>query len=252
MSATVAVLNLALGAVYVSIGTMALIDLKRGWRTAGFSHFGAGFIGLAYTCGPHHFAHGVHVAFEGRTGGALDLVAVLFGLPAGAAFALLRTEAFRGGRGDRFIGGTPRWIAATPTVSAMYLTAMVAAAIGATSGRALRVPSTVLPNVLLVGIYAMIGYFLLRTQVRNRRPLGGWSVSGCSLMGVFPTCALMHAVFVLYAVTGVYAYDIHALAIDWVSVPTGLYFLWAVRALYRDALRDWNRPAVRQPSALAG
>ena len=102
-------------------------------------------------------------------------------------------------------------------------------------------------------IYVTIGYFLLRTQLRNRTTSGGWSLSGLALMGVFPTCAVMHAVWVLYAVTGVYAPDVHGLFIDWISVPAGLYFLWVVRALYHDALHDWNRGmAQERPAVVVG
>ena len=73
----------------------------------GFSHFGAAWIAMAFTCGPHHWVHGVHLGFEGRAAGVLDFVAVLVGVPAGVIWFLLRVEAFRGGRGDRFIRGTP-------------------------------------------------------------------------------------------------------------------------------------------------
>lgn len=239
MRLSVALLNLAVGSVYVLIGTLVLIDLKRGWKTMGFSHFGAGFIGLAFTCGPHHFAHGIHL-LEGRQGGGLDLVAVLVGLPAAATFSLLRIEAFRGGRGDRFISGTPGWLLAQPTLAGIYVTALVAASIQVARGK-IYFPPTVIPNVLLFGIYMTIGYFLIRTQISNRRSTGGWSVSGLSLGGLFPTCAVMHAVWIFYAMTGQYHFDIHGFAIDWISVPAGLYFLWAVRALYRETLKDWNQ-----------
>jgi hypothetical protein len=89
-----------------------------------------------------------------------------------------------------------------------------------------------------------IGWFLLRTQLRNHSAIDGWSVSGLSLAAVFPTCALMHTVFALYTATGLYAWDVHGFVIDWLAVPAGLYFLWVVRALYRDALRDWNRESM--------
>jgi len=239
MRALVAILNMAVGSVYLVIGTLVMIDLKRGWKTSGFSHFGAGFIALAFTCGPHHLAHGLHI-FEGRPPGALDLLAVLVGLPAAATFSLLRIEAFRGGRGDRFVSGTPGWLFAQPTLAGIYVTAIAAAAFQVGKGK-MHFPPTILPNVLLICIYMTIGYFLLRTQFNNHRSSKGWSVSGLSLSGVFPTCAMMHAVWTLYAITGQYHFDIHGFVIDWISVPAGLYFLWAVHALYRESLRDWNR-----------
>lgn len=240
MRTAVALVNGGLGLAYLGIGTLTLIDLKRGWRSLGFSHFGVAFIALAFTCGPHHLEHGLHVALGDRAGGPLDLVAVLFGLPAGIAFVLLRIEAFTGGRGDRCVNGTPGWLGVMPMVWGAYLAALVAVAItGASDGVRLR--PAIAPNLLLVGIYMTIGYFLLRTQLRNRRELGGWSVSGLSLMAVFPTCALMHAVFAYYVATGVYGLDVHGFFIDWIAVPAGLYFLWAVRGLYMDSLRDWNK-----------
>lgn len=240
MRAAVAVTNLVLGAAYTSYGVITLIELKRGWRTLGYSHFGGAWVAMAFTCGPHHLAHGIHVGFEGRPPGVIDLASVLVGLPVGVIWLLLRIEVFRGGRGDRFIEKTPAWLALAPTAAAVYMTALVAAGIRV-AGKEFRLPSMMAPNLLLVGLYMTIGYFLLRTQLRNRPELGGWSVSGCSLTAVFPTCGLMHAVWVLYAATGLYGYDVHGFAIDWLGVPAAIYFLWVVRGLYRDALRDWNR-----------
>ncbi len=239
MTSVVAVLNIILGAVYVIIGVLIVIDMKRNWKTMGWSHFGLAFIALAFTCGPHHFIHGVHIAFEGRSSGVLDLVAVGIGMPAAAIWAFLRVESLAGGRGDRFISDTPAWMHAIPIVSAAALTGLLSFVL--TRGGDLKLSASILPNALLVGIYLTIGYFLLRTQLQNRGPLGGWSVSGISLTLVFPTCAMMHAVYGYYSATGRYHYDVHGFVIDWVAVPAGLYFLWVVRSLYRDSLRDWNR-----------
>jgi hypothetical protein len=75
--------------------------------------------------------------------------------------------------------------------------------------------------------------------------MGGWSVSGLCLSAIFPTCALMHAVWASYAISGQYHHDVHGFVIDWLSVPGGLYFLWVVRSLYRDALHDWNEGSRR-------
>jgi len=240
MRAVVALLNISLGIAYVGYGVLAASELKREWRTYGFSHFATAFIAMAFTCGPHHLAHGVHIAFGGRTAGALDLVVVLIGLPFAATWLLLRIEAIRGGRGDRFISGTPAWLVAAPTIGAVYVTALVAALLSITHGR-LHFARTIMPNAVLIVLYSTIGYFLVRTQLRNRGARQGWSVSGCSLAGVFPTCALMHAVFAVYAMTGVYSADAHAFWIDWLAVPAAAYFLWVVRGLYRDSLRDWNQ-----------
>src|SRR5437764_13205835 len=119
MRVTVALLNLILGFVYIQYGTLTVIDMRRNWRTMGFSHFGAAWIAMAFTCGPHHFVHGLHMLLAkgaGGQAGGLDLIAVAVGFPAGVTWFLLRIEAFTGGRGDRFIAGSPLWVAALPTV----------------------------------------------------------------------------------------------------------------------------------------
>ena len=248
MTPAVAGLNVALGLVYLMIGTIIVADLWRNRKPLGFSHFGAAFVALAFTCGPHHLTHGLHIGLEGRPAGTLDLITVAVGLPAGAIWAGLRLEVYTGGRGDRFVSGTPRWLIAMPTASGIYVTAVIAAAIAA--GGALLSPSAgVAANLLLIGLYAAIAYFLVRTQIANRRPLGGWSLSGLALAGIFGTCAVMHGVYGFYELDGLYPADAHMLAIDWVSVPAATYFLWVVYALFRGSFRDWNgAPGVTRES----
>jgi hypothetical protein len=276
MRAGVAIANIILGLVYTSYGIMTIVDLKRGWRTMGLSHFGLAWIAMAFTCGPHHLEHGLHVALAGckhppfliglfchihagalnttsaaRLGGPLDLAAVLVGFPAGVIWFLLRVEALSGGRGDRFVSGTPRWVAALPALIAVYVLALGTAVVlmlaqGAHFGPKLT------PNVLLLGVYSLIGYYLLRTQLANRSPLGGWSVSGLALTVVFPTCGLMHAVFAAYAAGFRYDVDWPGLVIDWLAVPAAVYFVWVVRSLYLGTFRDWNPGVVgAQPEPVA-
>ena len=242
MRGAVAVLNLVLGGVYTSYGILTIIDLKREWRQRGFSHFGLAWIAMAFTCGPHHLEHGLHVAFAGRAGGPLDLLAVVVGLPAGIIWFLLRIEALLGGRGDRFLPGTPRVVAALPALAGTYLAVSVAGVALVLRHGGDFGPKFV-PNILLLGLYGVIGYYLLRTQLANRALLGGWSLSGLSLAVVFPTCGLMHAVSVVYAASGRYDVDVHGLTIDWLAVPAAVYFLWVVRALHHNAVSDWNRGA---------
>jgi len=103
-----------------------------------------------------------------------------------------------------------------------------------------QLDTTVAANASLVVIYVAIGWFVLRTQLANRPSMGGWSVSGLCLGAIFLTCALMHAVYAAYHIAGRYDADVHAFVIDWLSIPAGLYFLWMVRSLYRDPVRDWN------------
>ena len=238
--ALVAISNIVLGIAYTGYGMMTAIEMKRDWRTFGFSHFGAAWIFMAFTCGPHHLDHAFHVALGGRLGGPLDLLAVVVGLPVGVLWLSLRVEAFLGGRGDRFIPGDPGWLRALPAGSALYVVMLAVVSALILVGPRVAPGMAALANVLLIFVYMAIGWFVLRTQLANRRSMAGWSVSGLCLSIIFPTCALMHAVWAVYAVAGRYHQDGHGLVIDWLSVPAGLYFLWVVQRLYRDALRDWN------------
>lgn len=240
MTLALGLLNIVLGLVYTSYGTMTLVEMMRNRRTMGFSHFGAAWIAMAFTCGPHHWVHGIHLLAEGRTAGTLDLIAVAIGFPAGVIWFLLRVEAFYGGRGDRFVRGTPAWVVVIPTIFAVYLTAVGAAALNIAKSSHLNITAPVVVNLLLFVFYSAIGYYLARTQLANRRPLGGWSLSGLSLTIVFPTCAVMHGIYAYYSMTGLYAWDIHNLLIDYVAVPAAVYFLWVVQALYRGTFHDWN------------
>ncbi len=241
MSFAVALLNTVLGTIYTCYGLMTIVDMKRGWRTHGFSHFGAAWIAMAFTCGPHHLDHGLHGFISGRSGGWLDLVAIVVGFPAGVTWFLLRVEAMWGGRGDRFLPGTPRWLEPLPTFFAGYTAAVIAAAISIGSVTSIFIPRIV-PNLCLVVLYSAIGLVLLLNQLRNHRATGGWSLSGISLAMVMYTCAVMHGVFALYANTGRYQLDWHGLVIDTLAVPAACYFLWVTYALTQGRIHDWNDP----------
>ena len=242
MNLALAGVSLLLGVVYTSYGIITVIDMKRQWRTLGFSHFGAAWITMAFTCGPHHFEHGLHLAFAGRPAGWLEFLTVVAGLPAGAIWFLLRVEALVGGRGDRFISGTPGYVRAMPWSAAAYggVVAAIAAALVAGGG---TFRPTMVPNLILIGLYMMIGWYLLTAQLDARTPRGGWSVSGLALTFVFPTCAVMHGAWMLYAYRGTYDVDVHGLVIDWLSVPASFYFLWVVRSLQLGTGTDWNEEA---------
>jgi hypothetical protein len=235
-------LNLGLGTVYTSYGLMTAVDLKRGWKTEGFSHFGAAWLAMAFTCGPHHVEHGLH-QLAGRPGGGLELFALAAGAPAGIAWFLLRVEAVTGGPGDRPLARAPLWLRLVPALSAAYVIVVVVA-IATVLRHGATVSPRATPSLLLAGLYAMVGYYLLRTQLHRHRTVGGWSTSGIALTAVFPTCAVMHLAWLAYASVGTYGYEWHLLTIDWLSVPAAVYFLWVVRALARGTLADWNRTAV--------
>lgn len=241
MSGVAGVLNVVLGAVYTSYGLMTVVDLKRGWRSRGISHFGLAWIFMAFTCGPHHLVHGTHILLEGRSGGWLDVFAVGVGFPAGIVWFLLRVEAMLGGPGDRTISGTPTWVESLPTLTGVYLAALATAMVGLSGPLGMEVP--IYPNVALVVLYVAIGAVLLRTQVANHRMTGDWSLSGLALTYVFPTCALMHGVYALYQATGRYSPDWHGVFVDSFGVPAAAYFLWVVWSLHHGRLRDWNEAA---------
>lgn len=253
MTVILGVADVAMGLVYIGIGVLILVDLRRGWSTRGFSHLGAALIALAFTCGPYHVMHGIHL-LEGVHGGVIELVTVLIGLPPGWMFARLRVEAFMGGRGDRLLAGTPTWIELLPLAGATYAAAVLAAIQRPEPSVALRV--TALPDLALVGVYAAIAAVLVRSQLAQREARGGWSLSGLSLLGIFATCTPMHATTA--AVTlGQASGEIHAPIAAAFGIPAGLYFLWVVWALSGGRLVDWDRrpdltgireSAIREPT----
>lgn len=259
MSTSVALLNLLLGVVYTSYGIMTFVDLYRGWDDRGPSHFGLAWLAMAFTCGPHHFEHGLHILTTTRTGGVLDLATVVVGLPAGVTWFLLRVEAMRGGRGDRPLSGLPAWVESLPTLGGVYLAGIATAILATLTTGVVVYDLRLTANVLLVVLYLAIGAVLLRTQLHNNRLEGGWSLSGLALTIVFPTCALMHGVWVVYGALGVYDIDAHLLVIDTLAVPAAAYFLWVVWSLSTGRLVDWNsgasdaqgRAAVTEPVTAA-
>lgn len=251
MRFAVAFVNIGLGCIYTSYGILTIVDLKRGWHTNGVSHFGLAWIAMAFTCGPHHLEHGLHVAYSGLNAGGLDLAAVIVGAPAGLTWFGLRVEALVGGRGDRFIEGTPWWLRAVAWLSALYVV-VLAVAVALTLHDAAHLTARMTPNILLLGIYCVIGYYLLRTQLANRPHLGGWSVSGLALTIIFPTCGAMHALFATYAIAGTYVVEWHGLVIDWLAVPAAIYFVWVTRNLSLGLSTDWNTGAEGARLQVAG
>lgn len=252
--------SLVLGLAYLGLGVLAVIEVALERRVLGVSRFGLTFAAMAATCGPHHLLHGLSV-LAGSAPTAPELaLAVLAGTPAGVVFVALRAEAAIGGRGDRTIRGTPNWLLAAPPLFSTAAGALVTSALFRDGGfdatawfRSDSLPAW--SNTIVAMAYSLVGWPLLRTQVRRHQSDGVWSLSGLSLAAVFPTCALTHLVFavshrpdsphhaghaghtgpVSSVLTGV---------IDVVAVPMSFAFVWIVRALYREAIVDWNRRPV--------
>ena len=240
MAITAGLLNLTLGVVYFVIATIIAMDLERSMRRRGYSHFGVGWLMVMFTCGAHHAVHAVHLVAEGRSIGSLDVIAVALGVPAGAIFSYYRIQTARGGRGDHLIPGTPTWLSNLTIGYVVVVAGVLVAAVWRITAGVSYTDPRLLPNVIMVGLYALIGLNLWRGQRQVRDSLGGWSTSGLSLMMIFPTCALMHGVYVVYAATGSFVPDYHGLWVDWLGVPAAMYFYWVIRAINSGSVTDWN------------
>ncbi|MEY2478756.1 MAG: hypothetical protein QOG87_4071 [Actinomycetota bacterium] len=239
MNGAVGGANIALGLGYLLLGTIVAIELVRQWREPGVWQFGAALTAIAFTCGPHHLTHGVHVGFEHEVAGRLDLVTTLVGIPPAAVFVWLRLEALVGKRGDRLIAGTPGWIQALPVAAGAYFAIVLTVGFGMMR----RSPGLSLDGLLSLasaGLFAGVALVFARTQLRNREALGGWSLSGLGLLGLFGTCAVMHTAVAMEATSQVRSLDIHLVTVDVMGVLAALWFLAVVRAMTRGARREWD------------
>jgi hypothetical protein len=231
--------NIALGLGYLLLGALVVIELQRQWRAPGVWQFGAALSAIALTCGPHHLTHGVHVGFEHDFAGHLDLVTVLVGIPPAAVFVWLRLETLVGGRGDRHIAGTPGWLQAVPVAAGAYFAIVVMVGVGMMR----RSPGLSIDGLLGVAsatVFALVAVVLVRTQLRNRAETGGWSLSGLGLVGLFGTCTVMHAAVAMQTTSQVRSLDVHLVTVDGLGVLAALWFLGVVRAMTRDAKREWE------------
>jgi hypothetical protein len=235
VSIAAGILSLALGLAYSGLGVITAYELTRHSSSRGFSYFGAGFMLMAATCGPHHLAHAEHLLLHGEPASLPLLAALALGVVPGVVFILLRLEAAFGGRGDRLIGGTPLWLAAVPVVMLPAGGAVLFEGFEYAKAHGFHLGG-VAPNLVLFVNYLLVGTFTARTQLARRPVLGGWSLSGVAMAGVFSTCGVTHLVAGLAT-----APDIHTLTLDNLGVPASLFFLYVVHRLHRDSLRDWNR-----------
>jgi hypothetical protein len=239
MNAAVGGVNIALGLGYLVLAVLVALELQRQWRVPGVWQFGAALTAIAFTCGPHHLAHGIHVGFEHQLAGRLDLVTVLVGMPPAAVFVWLRLEAMTGRRGDRFIAGTPGWLQAVPLAAGAYFAIVVWVGVGMMR----RSPGLTLDGLLSLAsgvVFAWVAFVLVRTQVRNRAEIGGWSLSGLGLVGLFGTCTVMHVAVAMEATAQVRSLDIHLVTVDGLGVLAALWFLAVVRGMTRNAGQQWD------------
>lgn len=236
MNLVIGVASIGLGFAYLALAAIAIHEVIQDHKTLGVSRFGIGYVLMASSCGPHHVIHGHH-ALMGTDAGMTVAVATLLGLPPGLTFVRFRIEAAFGGRGDRFVRGTPTWLVVVPIVFLLAAGVIIGQVVS--SGPVNPWSITTMTNSFVAVTYSLVGWPLLRTQFRRRASMGGWSVSGLSLAAIFPTCALMHLSYAFAA-----AGDVHSKIVDIWGVPASLYFLAVVRALYRDAIVDWNRRPV--------
>ncbi len=232
MTGTIALLT---GLAYTVLGIITVYELVRYRRTRGFSHFGAAFAVMAFTCGPHHLVHAWRHLVSGEQAHGPMTAALVLGVGPALVFIGLRLEAVIGGRGDRLIPGTPLWVHVLPLAAATLA--------GATAWEALRHavtmqlhPAALIPNLFLFVNYVFVGLFIWRTQVARRPLLGGWSLSGLGFGGVMLTCAFSHLIAGMLTEP-----TLAGIALDNVGVPASFYFLWAVHRLHRDSAHDWNR-----------
>jgi hypothetical protein len=242
VNAAVGGVNILLGLGYLVLAFIVALELMRQWREPGVWQFGAALTAIAFTCGPHHLIHGVHVAFEQDVAGRLDLMTVLVGLLPAGVFVWLRLEALTGRRGDRFIAGNPGWLQLAPVAVGAYLAVVAVVGIGMMR----RAPGLALDGLLSVAAGAVFGWVavvLLRTQLRNRSATGGWSLSGLGLVGLFGTCAVMHTAVAMEATSQVRSLDAHLVTVDVLGVLAALWFLGVVRAMTREVTTEWGETA---------
>lgn len=263
MATLIGISNLMIGTAYVVLGLLSAWEAIRQRKSRGLSRFGLGFSLMAASCGPHHLVHGWCVLQGGAVSAPMMAVAVL-GLPAGLIFCWLRAEAMWGGRGDRTVmltspvlgaaavvllvgvGSLAGWAMAVPPDPALILcTALGLRSVTPTADTGFSVTSPILLTNLWVSVaYSIVGWYLIKTQIRRYVVNHAWSLSGLSLSSVFPTCAAMHLIVAFTS-------SAHSatLPFDLLGVPASVYFLWVVKQLHSDSMIDWNRRPLAGVSA---
>ena len=228
VAVVLAVASLALGVMYTSVGLAGALDVRRRWTREGADVAGLAWAAMALTYGPQHLDHGIHLLAHGRRGGALELVAVLVALPASVIWFLLRLEAVRGGRGDRTVTRVPGWLRLLPGLGGICAVLVLAGLVVVLEG-ASTFPTSAPPDLLLVGVYATVGWRLLRSHLASRAATGAWSLSDVAQIGVVGSWALMHAVWTASMLSGRFAVDRPGFVLSWLAVLAAFSVLWVLR-----------------------
>jgi hypothetical protein len=74
------ILSLLTGVAYTGLGVITGCELVRHRRIRGFSHFGAAFFVMAFTCGPHHLVHAWRHLVAGEAAHGPMMAALAIGL----------------------------------------------------------------------------------------------------------------------------------------------------------------------------
>jgi hypothetical protein len=230
------------GGCFLVLGAIAGWELLRERGRRGFSQFGASLCATLLICGAFHLAYAAYCV---RGGGTFSLpagAATLLGTAPVAAFTLLRLELLRGGRGDRFVDGTPTWLHVAPWVLVFVAGMLAAGSIHAALARGTELWG-VWPALLLMLNLAAVGWLMARAQARRRESSGGWSLAGVTLATTFAASAVVQAAMAADGGPGVVLFTI-----DLAGVPATTWFLLSTGRLYRSSLHDWNRrPLVGRP-----
>ncbi len=256
MSLIIGIGNLLVGCAYVGLGLLSAWEVASQYRYRGVSRFGLGFSLMAASCGPHHLVHGWCV-LQGGIVSTPMLAMTLTGLPAGIVFCWLRAEAMMAGRGDRTLAIKGSVMAGAAVMVLIAVSALAGWALASappvpyavvctTSGVQSWIEASgtgvdgpwlvVFSNLWVTFTYAMVGWYLVDTQIRRYVSTHSWSLSGLALASVFPTCAAMHLMLALTS-----SAETSTLVFDLIGVPASVYFLWVVKQLHADSVIDWNR-----------
>ena len=87
------IIALLTGLAYTVLGIITVYELVRYRRTRGFSHFGAAFAVMAFTCGPHHLVHAWRHLVSGEHAHGSMTAGLVLGVGPALVFIGLQLEA---------------------------------------------------------------------------------------------------------------------------------------------------------------